>query len=136
MRWYFKWLLIISSISLGFNFVWAESHHPQEFLESIKGKKDEGSQIVQHFCISCHAAKPMIPLGAPRIAEEADWLPRVKMGIQSLLAHTEEGFNAMPPRGGCFECTDEQLVLAILAMLPENLKKAPLIDLKDHKKNK
>jgi len=36
-----------------------------------------------------------------------------------LLEHTSEGFGAMPARGGCFECTDEQLELAILAMLPK-----------------
>lgn len=114
----------------------ADSHHPQEFLESIKGRKDEGNQIVQHFCISCHAVKPLIQLGAPKIDQETDWSPRIKKGIHSLIEHTEEGFNAMPARGGCFECTDEQLILAILAMLPEQLRKASLNDLRDHKKNK
>lgn len=108
---------------LSFNFAQAASHHPQEFLQSIKGTKDEGAQIVQHFCASCHAEKPLIPLGAPRIGNEKDWTPRIKIGIRSLFKHTEEGFNAMPARGGCFECSDEQLVLALLAMLPEPLKK-------------
>lgn len=111
----------------------AESHHPQEFLQTIKGSKDEGRQIVNHFCISCHAVKPMIQLGAPKMNDNNDWGPRVKQGISVLLQHTEEGFNAMPARGGCFECTDEQLSLAILAMLPEPLKKEILNNHKDHK---
>jgi len=107
----FNCLLVTSSL--------AESHHPQEFLKSIQGTKDEGAQIVQHFCASCHAVQPMIELGAPKIAQENDWEFRVKKGLNVLLTHTQEGFNAMPARGGCFECSDKQLVLAILAMVPE-----------------
>ncbi|KTC93091.1 MULTISPECIES: c-type cytochrome [Legionella] len=118
---------------LPFTFALAANHHPQEFLQSIKGTKDEGAQIVKHFCSSCHAEKPLIPLGAPRVGNENDWTPRVKNGIKSLFKHTEEGFNAMPARGGCFECSDEQLVLALIAMLPEPLKKEVLSDEKDKK---
>src|SRR5262245_22267945 len=82
----------------------AASHHPQEFLANIKGSSDEGEQIVKHFCSSCHASKPLIALGAPRIGVIKDWQARFKNGVDSLILHTEEGYNAMPPRGGCFEC--------------------------------
>lgn len=110
----------------------AASHHPQEFLSRISGAKDEGEQIVQHFCINCHAQKPLIPLGAPRIGVTADWAPRLKQHMAVLFKHTSEGLNAMPARGGCFECTDEQLMLSILAMLPEPLKhiKSPIKTIK------
>lgn len=96
----------------------ADSHHPQEFLQSISGSKNEGEQIYTHFCVNCHAAKPLIPVGAPRINEDDDWKMRLKQGMDSLFKHTDEGLNAMPPRGGCFECTDKQLMLAITFMLP------------------
>ena len=102
--------------------VFAASHHPQEFLKKIAGSKDEGQQIVQHYCSNCHAVKPLISLGAPRIGESSDWDPRIKQGIDLLFKHTDEGLNAMPARGGCFECSDEQLKLAILAMLPVKLR--------------
>lgn len=98
----------------------AASHHPQEFLQSIAGAKDEGEQIVQHYCANCHALKPKIPLGAPRIGQESDWQPRLQQGMVRLFQHTDEGFGAMPARGGCFECTDQQLRLAIAAMMPKN----------------
>ena len=111
------------------------SHHPEEFLRSIQGRKDEGQQIVKHFCSSCHAKEPLIPLGAPRIGQEADWLPRFEQGMLTLMTHTDEGFRAMPPRGGCFECSEEQLLLAILAMLPSSLRKQALTELQDHKKS-
>lgn len=104
----------------------ANSHHPQEFLQSISGSKNEGEQIYQHFCVNCHAAKPLIPLGAPRIGEESDWKLRLKQGMDVLFKHTNEGLNAMPPRGGCFECTDKQLILSILFMLPKQAHKIPI----------
>lgn len=109
-------------ITLGILFMatkgWTASHHPQDFLEKIEGSKTEGKQIVQHYCAMCHASKPMIQLGAPTIGENEMWKARVKQGIGVLLKHTEEGVNAMPARGGCFECSDKQLLLAIMAMLP------------------
>lgn len=101
----------------------SNSHHPQDFLKTIQGTKNEALQIYNHFCANCHAKKPLIPLGAPRIGEEADWQPRLKQGLKVLLAHVNEGWNAMPPRGGCFECSDEQLMLSVLFLLPDNLKK-------------
>lgn len=102
---------------------WSVSHHPQDFLKKIAGSANEGEQIVQHYCANCHAQKPIIQLGAPRIGVEADWSPRLKQSMEFLFKHTDEGFNAMPSRGGCFECTDNQLILAIQAMLPKKLKK-------------
>ena len=92
-------------------------HHPQSFLDNVAGARDEGAQIVQHYCASCHAPKPLIPVGAPRMQDRTDWAPRLKQGLDSLFKRADEGFNAMPPRGGCFECSDDQLYLAIKAML-------------------
>jgi cytochrome c5 len=99
--------------------IFAASHRPQDFVQQIKGQKDEGEQIVQHFCVNCHAAQPLIPLGAPRIGFKKDWQSRLQPGMAALFQHTNEGFNAMPARGGCFECNDDQLMLAIIAMLPK-----------------
>lgn len=99
--------------------IFAKSHHPQEFLNSVAGSKDEGQQIVNHYCAVCHAQKPLIKLGAPRIGVVDDWSLRLKQGTRKLFLHTAEGLNSMPARGGCFECSDEQLMAAIAAMLPK-----------------
>ena len=101
----------------------AASHHPQDFLKKIEGSKTEGEQIVQHYCAMCHAEKPVIQLGAPTIGQKEAWEPRIKQGIDVLLKHSDEGLNAMPARGGCFECSDHQLLLAISAMLPKELRR-------------
>lgn len=97
----------------------AATHHPGEFLSEIKGSPDEGALIVQHFCAVCHAEHPQIAVGAPRVGYFEDWRARLKQGFASLVRHTDEGLNAMPPRGGCFECTDEQLSLAINSLIGE-----------------
>jgi cytochrome c5 len=107
-------ILLIFQIS-----AYAESHHPQEFLKSINGSKNEGEKIYNHFCVNCHAIKPLIPIGAPRMGEKEDWKIRLKQGMSVLFKHTNEGLGAMPPRGGCFECTDKQLMLAIQYMTPK-----------------
>lgn len=112
------YILLISVISAFPSLVESATHHPQDFLSNIQGKPDEGEQIVQHFCANCHAVKPLISLGAPRIGNKADWLTRVNQGLETLFKHTTDGHNAMPPRGGCFECSDAQLKMAIHAMLP------------------
>lgn len=112
-----KWIFLLADILVQSTF--AASHHPQDFLNKVTGSKDEGQQIVQYYCSNCHAVKPLIQIGAPRIGEAADWEPRTKQSIDVLFKHTDEGFNAMPARGGCFECSDRQLKLAIVAMIPK-----------------
>lgn len=114
--------LIILLVFLCATTVFAASHHPQAFLKNIAGSKTEGKQIVQHYCAMCHDEKPMIQLGAPSVGQHDAWDPRIKQGMDTLFKHTDEGFNAMPARGGCFECTDKQLMMAIMAMLPKTEK--------------
>ena len=99
----------------------ANSHHPQAFLDQVVGTLNEGYEIVEHFCSTCHAPKPMLPLGAPRMGMASDWRARLDQGLERLFKHADEGLRAMPPRGGCFECTDKQLWLAIAALLPTNI---------------
>lgn len=104
------WWLCLTILSQA---VWAASHHPQDFLASIRGTHDEAKQIVHHFCANCHAEKPLIPLGAPKMGVQADWSLRKQQGMHVLYQHTNEGLGLMPARGGCFECSDQQLKLAI-----------------------
>lgn len=117
-----KYALGIMSLSLAVIVMsQAASHRPEAFLKKIQGKPQEGAKIVQHFCAACHADPPQIPLGAPRIGKVPDWTVRMQTGFETLFQHTQAGYGAMPPRGGCFECTDQQLKKAIEALLPQGL---------------
>lgn len=120
MMMYRMFFIIISLFMSLITPAMASSHHPQAFLEQVVGTSDEGPQIVEHFCSTCHAPKPMLPLGAPRMGMASDWRARLDQGLDALFKHADEGVRAMPPRGGCFECTDKQLWLAIAALLPND----------------
>ena len=61
-------------------------------------------------CASCHAAGIA---GAPKLADKAAWEPRLKSGIDALLASVINGKNAMPPKGACTECSEQDLRAAV-----------------------
>ncbi|WP_404342307.1 c-type cytochrome [Pseudoalteromonas mariniglutinosa] len=67
-----------------------------------------GEQVYQASCFACHGTGA---LGAPKSAE--DWAPRLAKGADTLLKHALDGFNAMPPRGTCMDCSDEEISAAI-----------------------
>ncbi|MDI1301645.1 MAG: c-type cytochrome [bacterium] len=55
-------------------------------------------------CAMCHAAGVA---GAPKKGDKAAWAPRLKQGEATLLAHIKTGIRAMPPKGMCADCTDD-----------------------------
>jgi cytochrome c5 len=55
-------------------------------------------------CALCHVTGVG---GAPLVGNVEQWQERVEQGRELLLAHTIEGFNAMPPLGYCMSCERE-----------------------------
>jgi cytochrome c5 len=53
-------------------------------------------------CISCHGSGAA---NAPRTGNVQAWAPRLAKGMDVLVAHSTAGFNAMPPKGLCMDCT-------------------------------
>ena len=58
------------------------------------------------YCIACHGTGAA---GAPKVGDKAAWEPRLAAGIDSLVASSKKGKNAMPPMGLCNDCTDAEL---------------------------
>ena len=54
--------------------------------------------------------------GAPRIGDRADWTPRIKRGLDAVVASAIHGHGAMPPRGGMADLTDVEIRSAIVYM--------------------
>lgn len=54
--------------------------------------------------------------GAPRIGNAEDWRPRLAQGEATLLTHSIEGFNRMPPLGYCMSCERDDLRALIKLM--------------------
>lgn len=112
--------LIITPLTLAIAATPHEFHNPQKFAESLKQSKNQGEKVFNAYCAVCHAKNPAISLGAPRMDTE-DWKPRLKLrNVEEMLKKIDAGFNAMPPRGGCFECSDKELKAAIEFMLPKD----------------
>jgi cytochrome c5 len=109
----YVWIIFIS------NFVWSSSHHTEQFLEEMKHDPRATEKIYQQFCANCHAIHPLIPMGAPRVGVIKDWQQRQKKGLSVMLEHTLNGYHLMPARGGCFECSDEQIKMIIDYMLKQ-----------------
>lgn len=74
-----------------------------------------GEKIYSEYCFSCHT--PGLN-GAPKLGDAEAWAPRVAKGEELLLQTTIEGIPpAMPPRGICMSCSDEELAAAIQYMI-------------------
>lgn len=62
-------------------------------------------------CSLCHASGMA---GAPRTDDAAAWAARIaEKGIEGLVANAISGVNAMPARGMCMTCSDENIAALV-----------------------
>ncbi len=76
-----------------------------------------GADVFNSFCMACHATGAA---GAPKVGDKAAWDARFKQGMDTLLNHAVNGIRAMPAKGTCGDCTDDELKGAIAHMLNES----------------
>ncbi len=56
-------------------------------------------------CAVCHAAGAA---GAPRTGDADTWNKRIEeKGMDKLVENAKNGIKAMPPKGMCFDCSDD-----------------------------
>lgn len=77
-------------------------------------KTRDGKTVYNTFCTTCHAVGVA---GAPKYGNKADWSARVGQGLDGLLKVAISGKGAMPPKGTCGDCTDDELKASINYML-------------------
>ena len=58
---------------------------------------DKGEALYKSACSACHVAGVA---GAPKFGDKAAWAPRIKTGVDALVASVVKGKGIMPPRGG------------------------------------
>lgn len=76
------------------------------------GSRD-GESIYKKICFSCHATGLS---GSPKFSDSGAWAPRIAQGFDTLIKHAEEGFNAMPARGGDPSLTNDEVARAVAYM--------------------
>ncbi len=67
-------------------------------------------------CAVCHETGVG---GAPKFRNAADWKTRMDAGIDGMLAIAIKGKGAMPPKGTCMQCSDQELKMIIEYMIPK-----------------
>ncbi|MGQ3892146.1 c-type cytochrome [Legionella sp. CNM-4043-24] len=76
-----------------------------------------GQEIYDKHCVVCHKTGLA---GAPKFRDEADWKPRLTAKkLDGLVASAIKGLNAMPAKGTCSDCSDEDIRKAVEYMLPQ-----------------
>lgn len=63
-------------------------------------------QIYQNNCMACHTTGAA---GAPKIGDAAAWAPRIAKGMDTIMTNATNGLGAMPPKGLCMTCSDDEL---------------------------
>jgi len=77
----------------------------------------DGQAIYRQRCSICHSDGQ---LGAPKVGDKAAWAPRIDQGIDILVANAIHGIHSMPAKGTCYECTNGQLMAAVIYMVQQS----------------
>lgn len=80
------------------------------------GEPRDPEMIYQTFCVACHGTGAN---DSPVLGEIADWEDRIEKGVETLYENAINGFNnnAMPARGLCNDCSDEEIRSVVDYML-------------------
>ncbi len=75
---------------------------------------DIGQHRYEETCHICHGDGLA---GAPKFKDKADWAPRIADGMDLLVKRALQGYKAMPPKGSCSTCSDEEIKKAVEYMV-------------------
>jgi len=66
----------------------------------------DAAATYQMSCFVCHGSGVA---GAPELDDKEAWSERMAKGLDTVMANVINGLNAMPPKGMCFDCSDDDL---------------------------
>lgn len=84
--------------------------------QSESSEPRPAEEVYSSACAACHDSGAA---GAPKLGDTNAWSGRVDKGLETLVDHAINGFNAMPAKGGCSSCSDEEIEVAVQYMLDE-----------------
>jgi cytochrome c5 len=74
-------------------------------------------EVYSSACAACHDTGAA---GAPKKGDTGAWSSRIDKGLDTLVSHAINGFNAMPAKGGCSSCSDEEIKVAVELMVEDS----------------
>ena len=81
---------------------------------SASSEPRAGNEVYDAACAACHSTGAA---GAPKLGDSGAWGGRIDKGLETLVDHAINGFNAMPAKGGCSSCSDEEIENAVQHMV-------------------
>lgn len=79
-------------------------------VAAVASAPRSGEEVYNGSCVTCHGAGVA---GAPKFGDAAAWGPRIAQGADTLYTHALNGFNAMPAKGLCMTCSDDEVKAAV-----------------------
>lgn len=72
----------------------------------------DGRALYEAVCRACHSPENVM-VSSPKAGDAAEWALRLRKGLDRLTDNAVNGFGAMPPKGGCADCSPAQIRQAI-----------------------
>jgi len=76
----------------------------------------DAATVYQQSCFACHGTGAA---GAPEIGDPDAWSERMEKGMDAVMANVITGINAMPPKGLCMSCSDDDLKALVNYMVSQ-----------------
>jgi cytochrome c5 len=79
--------------------------------------ENRGKKVYDEVCSICHSTGK---LGAPVLGDQESWAPIIKKNMDVLVEHTLKGYKNMPAKGACYQCSDTDLIAAVIYMVNQS----------------
>ena len=76
----------------------------------------DAAAAYQQSCFACHASGAA---GAPLLGDADAWAVRTEKGMEAVMRNVINGFNAMPAKGMCMDCSDADLKAIVDFMIAQ-----------------
>lgn len=95
--------------------VYLDGQQPAPAAAGGEALSPEG--LYNKYCSLCHKVGVS---GAPILGNKDAWAPRVAAGMSQLVDHALHGFKAMPPKGTCMSCSDDEIKAVVEYMVSKS----------------
>lgn len=137
-----KIIVLISGVLVAVAALWASANPTQQLIQrlsstaqvcvagqdcspeamassSITVAARSGQVVYDQSCAACHNSGAA---GSPRMGVAAVWQDRYdSKGFEMLVTNSISGIGAMPPKGGCMDCSDDEIEAAVQHILDVSL---------------
>jgi cytochrome c5 len=85
---------------------------------AVAGGSDRGAEEVYNAaCMACHMTGAA---GAPILGDVSAWSTRITQSVETLYEHAINGIGVMPAKGGCMNCSDNEVKAVVDFMIEKS----------------